>query len=590
MSEGLVQVGNFGTLPTFNGSVQVGNLPSNLQTLLGLSPLALYLFNEGSGRDIYNQIQPQSGSDNLALFPEQEFGVFAWPANAAWTNAFAADPFNGFTIASRLNQGAGAGQLLQACSLAAGTYTLSVWAISNTGGTQKFRFNTLDTQGNHFSVDQLVTTSWQQLSATFTAISTITQVGFTSDVANEAMDIIVIGFKVQTGSVATAYAPAVLHLKASYSTPTWSSAGISFSGAQFAEGSLSNNKSTSVVSIYAAVKQSGSPTLAGYRPIINSTVGGAAPNLSLATQYQSVNSGGFFRLGGQGVTAYNSYLDDGNWHIVAAVSDGTKLTYYVDGSIVQQANGVSSATVLTGLMLGNLNAAANWAGSMGVVAVYPAGHSASQVASCTAAVRSVMAGRSVSIPTASRYLAFDGDSITDPATAPSPNYTWITNQNISPIVPASQNFAVSGSTLVNLNARTATVDSRLIPGGKNVLSILIGRNDMAAGIGSVAAFEVAYQAYCQARRAVGWKMVVSTVLPSTLAGFNAARNSFNTWLLANYTTFASALADVGNDPTIGPDAAASNATYYSDGTHPTAAGHAIMAPYFTTAVTSALAS
>ena len=92
-------------------------------------------------------------------------------------------------------------------------------------------------------------------------------------------------------------------------------------------------------------------------------------------------------------------------------------------------------------------------------------------------------------------------------------------------------------------------------------------------------------------KAAGWKIVIGTCLPRTTgkAGFEADRIAINTWLRANYTTFADGLADVGGDATIGAPGANLNTTYYSDGVHLTAAGYQIAAPIFQTPITTILA-
>ena len=63
---------------------------------------------------------------------------------------------------------------------------------------------------------------------------------------------------------------------------------------------------------------------------------------------------------------------------------------------------------------------------------------------------------------------------------------------------------------------------------------------------------------------------------------------FNDLVAANYLTFASALADFGSDPTIGPKAAATDAAKYPDGVHPADLVHAIMGTIAATAANSLL--
>jgi hypothetical protein len=71
--------------------------------------------------------------------------------------------------------------------------------------------------------------------------------------------------------------------------------------------------------------------------------------------------------------------------------------------------------------------------------------------------------------------------------------------------------------------------------------------------------------------------VVITVTPRNNATFNARRAIVNSAFRTSWVgVHADAIADFAADPTMGPDAAASNTTYYADGVHPTAAGQAIL--------------
>ncbi len=97
--------------------------------------------------------------------------------------------------------------------------------------------------------------------------------------------------------------------------------------------------------------------------------------------------------------------------------------------------------------------------------------------------------------------------------------------------------------------------------------------------------------YCQARKAVGWQVIVLTLAPDVNGGFTgyeAFRLELNAFIRENYATFADALADVGNDAIIGQIANMPNETYWIDYIHMTAAGYAIVADYVKTAIDSLL--
>ncbi len=122
---------------------------------------------------------------------------------------------------------------------------------------------------------------------------------------------------------------------------------------------------------------------------------------------------------------------------------------------------------------------------------------------------------------------------------------------------------------------------------KNILAVLQGSNDLATG-GTPAQAYTDISNYCTTARTTGFKVVVATMLPRT--GITEAdRITLNANIRANWATFADALADVGNDPTMGVAGAQNNATYYDpDHIHPTSTGYAIIAGYFRDAINSLL--
>jgi lysophospholipase L1-like esterase len=186
-------------------------------------------------------------------------------------------------------------------------------------------------------------------------------------------------------------------------------------------------------------------------------------------------------------------------------------------------------------------------------------------------------------------LASEGDSITDPTHAGQPNYAVLMDEEFAVDGPTNI-FAITGSTITTLTSRQAVDNRQLVSGVTNILTVLIGRNDMGSDDlnESASTFISNLSTYCQTMQTAGWKVVIATVLPSTLAGFNSVRDVANTLIRSGYTAYASALADIASDPTMGPDSAAANTTYYIDGTHPTSTGQALLAPYFEAAVNGLL--
>lgn len=182
-------------------------------------------------------------------------------------------------------------------------------------------------------------------------------------------------------------------------------------------------------------------------------------------------------------------------------------------------------------------------------------------------------------------IAFEGDSITAELSADTVKYPYAAVQSINAHL-AYLNFAVSGSTLTDLNNRATMVDAAYTPSKTCVLSVLIGANDLFAS-GDTNAFVAGLKTYCNARKSAGWKVVVCTIISDCSANVNTRRAPVNGAIRAD-NSFYDALADFGGDAIMGADATCSNTTYFSDGVHPTAAGYTILAPLSSASISSLL--
>jgi lysophospholipase L1-like esterase len=95
--------------------------------------------------------------------------------------------------------------------------------------------------------------------------------------------------------------------------------------------------------------------------------------------------------------------------------------------------------------------------------------------------------------------------------------------------------------------------------------------------------------YCNQRKAIGFKVMVATLPPSSYAGtaasYESSRLSFNSMVRANYISFADEILDIGGDHNLGNPA--NTATNTIDGLHFNATScltiAKMAAPYFTTA-------
>jgi len=95
---------------------------------------------------------------------------------------------------------------------------------------------------------------------------------------------------------------------------------------------------------------------------------------------------------------------------------------------------------------------------------------------------------------------------------------------------------------------------------KNILVVWLGTNDLANGVSAADAYN-ALVAYCQARQAAGWSVIVCTCLPRSDVDIAAARATYNASITTNWATFADALANVAADPAL------DDAADFADGVH-----------------------
>lgn len=171
----------------------------------------------------------------------------------------------------------------------------------------------------------------------------------------------------------------------------------------------------------------------------------------------------------------------------------------------------------------------------------------------------------------------DGDSITV-------GYPGLPNPYPTLLSPVGApwfiiNGGVTGRTLATMYADGASaVDPDYSAGQRNIDVIWGGTNDFVVNGSTPAAVYAILQEYCAARRAVGWKVIVVTMISRYFPGGNpvsgesidADKDAYNALIRANWSTFADGLADVAANPNLGADGAYANLTYFqADQVHPT---------------------
>ena len=160
----------------------------------------------------------------------------------------------------------------------------------------------------------------------------------------------------------------------------------------------------------------------------------------------------------------------------------------------------------------------------------------------------------------------DGDSITIAFGATTPYYDIITPNGGT---WTFNSVAVSGDTLAQRYAAAPTaVDPLYNAIARPIVIIWAGTNDIEDGTTPAATYAIMAN-YVAARHAVGWKVIVATML--SREGLDTQKDEYNALILAN-TAGADGIADFSGTP-LGIDNGWSNLTWFqSDGVHPTQGG------------------
>lgn len=116
--------------------------------------------------------------------------------------------------------------------------------------------------------------------------------------------------------------------------------------------------------------------------------------------------------------------------------------------------------------------------------------------------------------------------------------------------------------------------------GHNTLIIHAGTNDIGISGRTDVQLEGDIQTFCASARATGFRVYVGTLTARSDAGWDATkegyRTSYNTWLRANYASFADGLIDFDAVPEF---ADPNSTTYFADKLHHTNYGFAIKGEY-----------
>lgn len=141
-----------------------------------------------------------------------------------------------------------------------------------------------------------------------------------------------------------------------------------------------------------------------------------------------------------------------------------------------------------------------------------------------------------------------------------------------------RNIAVSGRRLFTMDDEYATASAPFYDViTLNRLVIMGGINDIRAHGADDTDLQTWIQSYCGKAQATGFEVWVCTLMPCS-SSWNSTketyRDDYNTWLRANYATFADGLIDYEAETELSDS---TDTTYFADGLHPTHVGLRVMA-------------
>lgn len=455
-----------------------------------------------------------------------------------------------------------------------GTYTLAISAKRNVGTDQSFKIG--DFTG-HISETKIATSVWQEFSHTFDVTSGVLRPILISPDRATGVELQVCDFRLYAGAVDLGPGgfDGNMYLgRSAYDAPPVAGNAVNLSTNEV--GYIQMPAATDVTNFTALAVVSKVTAGAAYQAFLSKVQ--SFGDFSALTE---VNTGPAVLAGGQAVSTAGGLwplLNDG-YHVIGHRYDGTHLQIWIDDMQWLSRTKPDAAAALRDFYVGNVNGLISGGLKFNSVALYPRSLSDVEYRTAVTALSQKAVANGLTMSAVARALVVEGDSIT----AADPSYATLFGPNANPKVFGSV-YAVGGNTITELQARAASIDALIppVPGTRKFLLSVLLHNGVPMG-----SFLADLAAYCDARRARGYTVIVCTVLPSTSAGFNAARNAANAEIRLWATNgsvvpgkHADYICDFAADATIGPDDAASNTTYYSDGTHPTPACQAIMEPVY----------
>lgn len=134
-------------------------------------------------------------------------------------------------------------------------------------------------------------------------------------------------------------------------------------------------------------------------------------------------------------------------------------------------------------------------------------------------------------------------------------------------------YAIDGGYLFSSTPITASTLNTFKLAGDNIAIVWLGTNDINAVNRTEAQFISDLTTYCSTLKTNGWKVIVCTL--QDFPNNEATRLAVNTSIRTNFATYATAIADLGDDARLSD---CTNTTYFtSDQVHLKDAGHQVVA-------------
>jgi hypothetical protein len=468
-----------------------------------------------------------------------------------------------------LSQASGGG------NIPAGTYTLAIWAKSNSGSNEVFAFSK-DNTVTRSSV-QTATPSWQRFTYTFTLASStncaIILLCSSDGATNSSLQIC--DFELFSGSFdlgspnGTTPAGHLYLGRNHYSTvPTVASYELDISTGGWGQVQLPADKALSAGFTYVCLAKkvaAGSAYHATLSKIQSFGHLTCSHEVSLYPQNSIGTAASYAEVAATGLW---NQLDRG-YMCHCQRYDGTNRDWYINGKRAHRLAGAVTTQNYRDFNFGVVNGTTLTAGmKVFACAIWDRALSDSEVKDAYDNLLSLATAASLTA-VAQRLFYFEGDSISGGY-----SYSWPYQAGPLGKPMLGHVSAVSGSTIASMVSRASTTDSYYTSG--STLVVLIGANDLVS-LGS-ATWLTNLRAYLVARKATGWRIVLCTPTPATTSGFNTQRAlalaTLRGW---NGDGTVDYVIDFAADPTMGPDAAASNTSLYGDGLHPTTFGQSLLA-------------